>query len=78
MIVLEERERKKTLDDCDKPDSLKTYQETARDELVLRRERMYRIESDHRGRNRTKGRKVIPITDIARHRVRKKEKVTNR
>jgi hypothetical protein len=33
-------EKKKTLDDCDKLDSLETYQETARDELVLRRERM--------------------------------------
>jgi hypothetical protein len=42
MIVLEERLRgkKKNLDDCDNPDSLVTGQGTARDELVLRRERM--------------------------------------
>jgi hypothetical protein len=33
-------EENKTLDDCRKPDSLETYQETARDELFLRRERM--------------------------------------
>jgi hypothetical protein len=40
--VVREREtvKKKTLDDFHKQDSLKTYQETARDELVLRRERM--------------------------------------
>jgi hypothetical protein len=31
----------------------KTYQETTRDELVLRGERMLRLEIDHRGRNRT-------------------------
>jgi hypothetical protein len=35
-----ERKKKKTLDDCDNPDRLKTYQETAQDELALRRERM--------------------------------------
>jgi hypothetical protein len=26
---------------------------------------MYRLESNHRGRNRTTGRKVTPITDVA-------------
>jgi hypothetical protein len=33
-------EEQKTLDDYRKPDSLETYQENARDELFLRRERM--------------------------------------
>jgi hypothetical protein len=33
--------------------------------MALRRERIWRFESDHRGRNRTTGRKVTPITDIA-------------
>jgi hypothetical protein len=67
MIVLEERERgkKKNLDGCDNPDLLETDQGTAGDELVLRRERMQRSESDHQGRNRTTGRKETPITDVA-------------
>jgi hypothetical protein len=34
MIVLEERKR--MLDDCDKPGPLETYQEIAQDELALR------------------------------------------
>jgi hypothetical protein len=32
--------KKKALDDCDKPDCLKTYQEIAQVEQVLRREWM--------------------------------------
>jgi hypothetical protein len=70
-------EEKNTLDDCRKPDSQETYQETARDELFLRRERMYRIESDHRGRNRTTGRKVTPNRHH-KHSVGKKGKVIHR
>jgi hypothetical protein len=35
MVVLEKREKeRRLLDDCDNPDLLVTYQETARDELV--------------------------------------------
>jgi hypothetical protein len=63
-VVKRVREPSNTLDDGDKPDGLKTYQETARDELVLRMEQMWRLENEHRGRNRTAGRKRTPTTDV--------------
>jgi hypothetical protein len=39
-LLRERKKKKKTLDDCDNLDWLKTYQETTWDELALRRERM--------------------------------------